>query len=42
MLYNLPADEVIALIEDTYLKNPLEFPRKGLFLIPNWEAYQYG
>ncbi|BER93160.1 helix-turn-helix domain-containing protein [Atrimonas thermophila] len=42
MLYNLPADEVIAIIEDTYLKNPTEFSRKGLFLIPNWEAYQYG
>jgi hypothetical protein len=42
MLYNLPADEVIAIIEDAYLKNPTEFSRKGLFLIPNWEAYQYG
>ena len=42
LLYNLPPEEVIALIEDSYLRSPTEFPQKGLFLIPNWEAYQYG
>lgn len=41
LLYNLPRDKVFALIEEAYLKNPNEFARKGLFLIPHWEEYQY-
>lgn len=41
LLYNLPGEKVLSLVEEAYFSNPGEFPRRGLTLIPNWEAYQY-
>jgi hypothetical protein len=42
LLYNLPGEKVLSLVENAYLSNPTEFSTKGLTLIPNWGAYQYG